>query len=378
MGTTSFDINDFMKMGSLLFPQNSPSNTQTASPKAGVTSPFSVSGAPANTSLYPANTISFNPSVQVPSPDQKTAEKATAPEAAKTDEQKAQEERLKLQQQLMLVIMLVWMTPEGPQREQLLNQIKPLLEAAGIKEPEKINQVSQLATQGPADFNNSIYGANQPYGVENSSPEGQQINKANQGQYVKNKLDNAIAPPLQGAPTQISGNKMNINPTEANRLVLLSVMEAPTKEGRLDVANAVINRYNAKNAGGANYGDSLTEVMFAPGQFEPFFGTSASQINSKEDAVAMLMSKRGMSQADATKAMDETLANMQNPEKMAASAQFVGGRTDFKGVTQYGNMHAGEDKLRADGENFFHIGDNQSYDLLKQIAAKAPAQITIG
>lgn len=153
-------------------------------------------------------------------------------------------------------------------------------------------------------------------------------------------------------------------------------MEAPTRAGRLDVVQAVFNRLNSPKAGGASFGGDITAVAFASGQFEPYFGTSASQIQSRADAIRILGSKRSMSAATAEKNLNEFFADTADPQKMANARAHVGGRTDFKGTTMYSNMVKGEDKLRASGENFFHINRRQTHGLLKKLEALGPVSLS--
>lgn len=178
------------------------------------------------------------------------------------------------------------------------------------------------------------------------------------------------AAPQQQPSTAAPAGATQLNQSELYRLATLSTLEASTAMGRLDVAQSVMNRVNS----GA-YGDSVTDVLYAPGQYEPFFGADPSQINNLDSAAQFLSHERGMSLEQAKKTLQETIGMFGDQSKMADAARHVGGRTEFKGVSQYGNRVASEDPLRSQGENFFHIGTYQTYDQLAQYEAKAPTAI---
>jgi len=179
---------------------------------------------------------------------------------------------------------------------------------------------------------------------------------------------------VTGTPVTVKGG-VKLNEADAYRLAALAIMEAPTRMGRLDVAQAVFNRINAPKVGAASYGSSVTAVVFASGQFEPYFGVSASEIKNRSDAVSILKRKRGMSSAQANQLLNQFFADVADPAKMAQARKHVGGRTDFKGTTMYSNMVKGEDKLRTYGENFFHIGSGQSYKQLAKLEQLGPSVI---
>jgi tape measure domain-containing protein len=164
-----------------------------------------------------------------------------------------------------------------------------------------------------------------------------------------------------------------LSPAEMARLATLSTLEASTPMGRADVAQSVFNRLNS-----GNYGSSVTDVLYAQGQYQPFFGSNPSQITDMQSAAQFLSKERGMSLEAAMNTLTETIRIFADPSKMADAAAHVGGRTDFKGTSQYGNMVAGEDRLRSNGENFFHIGGNQTYAQLARYQAQAPRAIVDG
>lgn len=140
---------------------------------------------------------------------------------------------------------------------------------------------------------------------------------------------------------------------------VLSILEAPSRQGRLDVAQVVSNRVGT-NFGGA--GANIRDQAFAQGQFQPFFaetyGIGKNDIQNKDTAIKALQ-KAGYSVQQATEAIDNFFADIADNAKVADSAAKVGGRAYFKGVSEYGNMQS-SDFLRNQGENFFHHEDKDT------------------
>lgn len=166
------------------------------------------------------------------------------------------------------------------------------------------------------------------------------------------------------------------NQAQLYQLACLSIMEASTRMGRLDATQAIFNRLNSPKAGGASYGKNLTEIMFASGQFEPYFSLQPSQIQSRQDAIRVLGLKRGMSPETAEKTLNEYFADTADPQKMANARAHVGGRTFFKGTSQYANLIQGEDRLRTPGENFYHLDGDQTHALIKKIEGMGPVSLS--
>lgn len=131
---------------------------------------------------------------------------------------------------------------------------------------------------------------------------------------------------------------------------VLSILEAPSRQGRVDVAQVIANRVQ-NNYGG--YGASIRDQAFAPGQFEPFFGENKNAIQDRDSAIAALK-KKGYSAKEASDAIDQFFADVRDAGKVQDSAKSVANRAHFKGTSMYGNMVPGEDFLRQKGENFFH------------------------
>lgn len=132
---------------------------------------------------------------------------------------------------------------------------------------------------------------------------------------------------------------------------VLSILEAPSRQGRVDVAQVLANRVQ-NNYGG--FGKSIRDQAFASGQFEPFFGVNRNSIQDRNSAIRFLQEKRGMSAQQAEREISQALSDFRNPAMASDSASKVGNRAHFKGTSQYKNMVSGEDFLRQDGENFFH------------------------
>lgn len=131
---------------------------------------------------------------------------------------------------------------------------------------------------------------------------------------------------------------------------VLSVLEAPSRQGRVDVAQVVATR-TQNNFG--NYGTTIRDQAFAPGQFQPFFtDIGKNDIQDRDSAIAALK-KKGYSAQQAAEAIDQFFADVRDAGKVTESQSKVGNRAYFKGTSEYGNMRSG-DFLRNRGENFFH------------------------
>jgi TP901 family phage tail tape measure protein len=178
-----------------------------------------------------------------------------------------------------------------------------------------------------------------------------------------------------GGRSPSSSGSLSSSDPEAVTLALISALEAPTAQGRVDVATAVTNRVAATRSGEGSYGSTVRDVAFASGQFEPFFGRMASEVTDLQSAAKIYAEERGGTIEEAMKLLTQTLQDIGNPQMQATARSGVGGRTDFKGVSEYGNMVTGEDFLRQQGENFFHIASNQTTDQLSRIASAGEAYL---
>jgi hypothetical protein len=156
-----------------------------------------------------------------------------------------------------------------------------------------------------------------------------------------------------------------------NVLIALAILEeTKCEKGRLDVVQSVMARVEA-----GHWGTTITNVAFASGQFQPFFGMKPHQVDSETEVYQLLMKKRSMSSAQAQKAVKKLKNDMKNTSKMKDARKHVGGRVYFKGESQYPNRVPSEDPLRAQGCNFFHIGPNETYKQLKLREQSGPLQI---
>ncbi|XHX80942.1 MAG: peptidoglycan DD-metalloendopeptidase family protein [Stenomitos frigidus ULC029] len=149
---------------------------------------------------------------------------------------------------------------------------------------------------------------------------------------------------------------------DKNVAAVLSILEAPSRQGRLDVSQVIANRVGT-NFGG--HGGNVRDQAFAPGQFQPFFskaqggyGIEKGEIQDRESAIKALK-KAGYSTEEATDALAAFFRDVADGAKVADSAAKVGGRAYFKGVSEYGNKRA-DDFLRRQGENFFHHEDGDT------------------
>lgn len=161
---------------------------------------------------------------------------------------------------------------------------------------------------------------------------------------------------------------------EANVLAALALLEAGAgcPEDPLDVTQAVLNRLRL-----GSWGRTLSAVAFAPGQFASLFHHSPREVSTEAGVIAALRRDRGLSLEAARAALRRFRQAIADPVRMAASRRFVGGRTDFKGVSQYPNRYPAEDPLRRPGCNFFHIAPGQSPSTLRRLEGEGPDRLLV-
>jgi len=172
--------------------------------------------------------------------------------------------------------------------------------------------------------------------------------------------------------------QLTIPPTELAQLAALAVAEAPSRQGRVDVAQTVFNRINATRAGLFPFGQNITETAFQDKQFAPYFGIDPKTIRDRQTAIDFLVSQRKIPRKDAEAAYEQFIKDLNNPEMRENSRQFLRGRISFKGVEEIANRVAtGKgpadydtyDPQRASNENYFHIvrEENQTPEALTKI-----------
>jgi len=145
-------------------------------------------------------------------------------------------------------------------------------------------------------------------------------------------------------------------------VAVLSILESPTIQGRLDVAQVIANRA-ANNY--SNHGTSVRDQAFASGQFEPFFpqnGIGKNDIQDEESAVKALQKAKGFAAGTARRVIREFLAATQDPALVQESASKIGVYMSFRGSNLNGNKTGGEFQ-RNPNENYFfqEDGDKNSY-----------------
>ena len=83
-----------------------------------------------------------------------------------------------------------------------------------------------------------------------------------------------------------------------------------------------------------------------------------------------------MSYDSALNALRSVKRDVADSNKMLQARNFVGGRTYFKGESEYPNRVASEDPLRKSGCNFHHIEPKQqTYSELNRLEKKGPTKI---
>ncbi|MGG6270225.1 peptidoglycan DD-metalloendopeptidase family protein [Leptolyngbya sp. AN03gr2] len=166
--------------------------------------------------------------------------------------------------------------------------------------------------------------------------------------------------------TNAGGNGGSVsNPnSELHNLAAISILEAGygKRQGQVDVAQSILNRTKNNFSG---FGTTVKDQVYASGQYQPFFDVKKGTTDSREGAINLIASRLGISKAQAAKELDAFLAAATNPQMVNAARSLVGARTDFKGTTQYHTMLPG-DKLRQQGDNFFHYAPGTSASQWKQ------------
>lgn len=168
---------------------------------------------------------------------------------------------------------------------------------------------------------------------------------------------------VQGTQTDTTSKEVkNITGSTADQylVAVLSIYEAPTIQGRLDVAQVVVNRA-ANNY--SNHGSNVRDQAFAENQFQPFFtvaaggyGVPKDEIQDEASAINALK-RGGFAAGTAKRIINEFLASTQDPALVQESASKIGVFMSFRGVTQY-DFRTGGEFLRTYGENYFFQEDS--------------------
>ena len=171
-----------------------------------------------------------------------------------------------------------------------------------------------------------------------------------------------------------SSQVVRIAKSELNILAALAVLESGSKcsEERLDIVQSVFNRINSDQ-----FPNNVQSVAFATDQFQPFFPpVRVMDVNTENSAARHISNKRGLSFDAALNALRSVKRDVTDENKMLQARKFVGGRTYFKGESEYSNRVSSEDPLRKSGCNFHHIEPkNQTYSQLKKLENIGPTQI---
>ncbi len=132
-------------------------------------------------------------------------------------------------------------------------------------------------------------------------------------------------------------------------LLLTSLLEGGSEQAQLDVAVSILNRVNSPH-----YPNTATEVVFAPGQYEPNF--HSYPVNSKAEAIARLEARYGSAARGEYERLEQ---NLNNPERIAQSQQFLRGATDFRGYRLLRNRRQGDPWRGSRADNWF-LQESQS------------------
>lgn len=175
-------------------------------------------------------------------------------------------------------------------------------------------------------------------------------------------------------------------------LATIAALESGSAQGRADVAQSVYNRLADKL-----YGKSITDILTRQGQYQVAFkdptsssgpGTQVAaafkNIKTEDDAVKAIMyyyKARGQSITSdrARKMYRESAAAISDPNLRKKSAQFVGGRTEFRG---YRTGTPGEVHRGSGSDNYFSVQYGSGKQMSRGAAAvptallNAPPQTT--
>lgn len=172
---------------------------------------------------------------------------------------------------------------------------------------------------------------------------------------------------------KMQSKEIKLSSTDMNILASIAVLESGQNcsEERLDIVQSVFNRINS-----GQFPNTVQSVTFAANQFEPFFHIGPQTVNTETGAASHISKERGMSYEQALNAIRQVKNDVGDEIKMKAAKTFVGGRTFFKGQSEYDHRVAAEDPLRKQGCNFHHIEpDTQTYAELKALEVKGPSSI---
>ncbi len=191
----------------------------------------------------------------------------------------------------------------------------------------------------------------------------------------------------ESTPEETGGNEISITRFEMNALTTLAILEAGAlcQEEVLDVAQVVFNRIHSPPFNQSN----VSAVVFASGQFEPFFTILGRSNRSRrariftsqnESAAFASQRRRGLSRSMALSRIRGVETDLQDVSKMRAARTFVGGRTFFLGANMSFHPDRG-DKRRRRGCNHYKIGlsrsdVNRHRRYLERLEEQGPLKVT--
>jgi len=189
------------------------------------------------------------------------------------------------------------------------------------------------------------------------------------------------------APAQEGNKHLVITNFDMNVLTTLAILEAGASclEEWLDVAQVVFNRIHSP----LYNQNTVSQVAFASGQFEPFFsilGRQNSTLRSRifatqnESAAFASRKRRGLSVSMANNRINDMKNQLQDESKMRAARDFVGGRSFFLGANMSFSEARGDVRRRR-GCNHYKIGIrmadvNRHRRHMPSLVEKAPLKVT--
>lgn len=156
-----------------------------------------------------------------------------------------------------------------------------------------------------------------------------------------------------------ASSALELNEKDFANLLLTSMYESDGVQNRTDVALSIINRLKA-----GRYGKSATDVVFAPGQYEPNFGKKP--VETVAEAINRYAASKGISKPESAQMFEQLSSALRDEKRVAESKRFLEGATDFRGYPLSNSI------WRGPGGNRFL---NESKDLKRQ--KKVPNRIVL-
>lgn len=154
-----------------------------------------------------------------------------------------------------------------------------------------------------------------------------------------------------------SGNNGGQSSAEQYAAAAIAILEAPSRQGRVDVAQVMATRA-ANNFSG--FGTGLRDQVWASGQFEPTwkYGIGKGDIQDEQTAIAALQ-KAGYTQQQAAEALKSFFDDVRNSGMIAESERAIDNKAYFLGKDARG-LPGGSFQRFDDENQFFKSPDDSA------------------